>query len=93
MMEPTVLNKYTDTIPMDAVYVGRPSSFGNPFKVGQHGNRGECIELYVKWINLTAQEELRDRMYKELRGKDLVCYCTPKACHADIILGIVNSNV
>ncbi len=25
-----------------------------------------------------------------LRGKDLVCYCAPKACHADVLLREAN---
>ena len=32
-MMPKVLNKRTDTIPPDAVYVGRPSKWGNPFRI------------------------------------------------------------
>jgi hypothetical protein len=28
------------------VYIGRPSKWGNPFVVGKHGQRGECIALY-----------------------------------------------
>ena len=31
---PKVLNKRTDTIPFDAKYCGRPSKWGNPFKIG-----------------------------------------------------------
>jgi hypothetical protein len=26
----------------------------------------------------------------ELKGKDLVCYCAPKACHGDILLRLAN---
>lgn len=29
---------------------GRPGPFGNPFIVGIHGVRGECIELFRSWI-------------------------------------------
>ena len=35
---PKVLNKKTDKIPPDAVYVGRPSKWGNPAVLGKaHG--------------------------------------------------------
>lgn len=30
--------------PDDAVYVGRPTQFGNPFVVGRDGKQGECVE-------------------------------------------------
>jgi hypothetical protein len=26
----------------------------------------------------------------ELRGKDLVCFCAPNACHGDVLVKIVN---
>lgn len=26
----------------------------------------------------------------ELKGKDLVCWCAPKPCHADVLLEIAN---
>jgi hypothetical protein len=28
----------------------------------------------------------------ELRGKDLVCWCAPKLCHADVLLEIANAD-
>ncbi len=33
--QPRVLNKRTDTIPPSAVYVGRPSKWGNPYIIGK----------------------------------------------------------
>jgi hypothetical protein len=27
----------------------------------------------------------------ELRGKDLVCWCAPDACHADVLLELANA--
>lgn len=90
-MAPKVLNKRTDRIPKGAVYVGRPSPFGNPFKVPKDGSRSECCQYYEAWIMNDEQKELRKRMRRELRGKDLVCWCAPKACHAYIILSIANA--
>jgi hypothetical protein len=26
----------------------------------------------------------------ELRGKDLICWCAPEACHADVLLELAN---
>jgi hypothetical protein len=39
---------------------------------------------------MVENEALRNRVKKELRGKHLVCFCAPKACHADTLLRIAN---
>lgn len=33
-------------MPDNAVYVGRPTGWGNPFKVGEHGDAAECVNLF-----------------------------------------------
>ncbi len=79
-----VLNKKTDEIPPDAIYVGRPSKWGNPYKVGRDGERAEVIALYRHYL-------LRSELdVNELRGKDLVCWCSPLSCHADVLLEEAN---
>lgn len=85
---PKVLNKRTDIIPPDAVYVGRPSAAGNPFRIGIDGAREEVIEKYRPWIEEQVRKGLVD--LSKLRGKDLVCWCAPLSCHADILLEIAN---
>lgn len=64
------------------VYVGRPSKWGNPFTVGLHGTREEVLLKYEKWIK--SQVHLMSSL-GELRGKVLGCWCSPKACHGDIL--------
>ena len=94
---PKVLNKRTDKIPPDAVYVGRPSKWGNPFKIhkGKTGlelhltTREEVITRYCKWITKEEGKYLLLRL-GELKGKDLVCWCSPLPCHADILLELAN---
>ncbi len=83
---PKVLNKKRDIIPKDAVYVGRPSEFGNPFAIGRDGTREEVIEMFRQWL---LKSTLMDEIHR-LKGKDLVCWCAPQACHADILLDIAN---
>lgn len=85
---PKVLNKYHGNIPSDAVYIGRGSPWGNPFVIGKDGNREEVIQKYLDMLmeNVTLGLRAQD----ELRGKDLVCFCAPKACHGDILLEIAN---
>ena len=87
---PKVYNKRDYCYPNHAKYVGRPTDFGNPFVVGRDGAQGECVELYRNWIWQPEQTWLREKIMNELRGKDLICWCKPKICHADIILEIAN---
>ncbi len=85
---PRVLNKRLDGVPEGAVYIGRGSKWGNPFRIGRDGDRAEVIAEYALW--LTAQEHLW-RALDELRGRDLVCYCAPAMCHGDILLALANA--
>src|SRR4051812_23481730 len=87
-------------MPEGVVYVGRGTQWGNPFRVGQP-NADDCMtcadaaEAIAKYrdeftlfgggINFTGCtiEEIR----KELRGKDLACWCPlDQPCHADVLL-------
>jgi hypothetical protein len=87
---PTVLNKRLHTIPKDAVYIGRPSKWGNPFVIGLDGSRDEVVRKHKAY--LMAMPKLCEDAKKELRGKDLVCWCKPGSCHGDILLEIANGD-
>jgi len=89
---PRVYNLHgSEEIPDEAVYVGRPSRFGNPFVIGTHGDRDEVIEAHRKWLAQTEEgQAVVDAARTELKGKDLICYCKPEACHADTLLEIAN---
>lgn len=69
------------------VYIGRPGKWGNPFVIGRDGSRAEVIAKYRAW--LASQPELLDAL-DELRGKDLVCWCAPQACHGDVLIELAN---
>jgi len=91
---PVVLNKRLHGVPENAVYIGRPSKWGNPFHVSSHSNRErrqytreEAVQLYE--LYLTNNEELMASLH-ELKGKDLVCWCAPASCHGDILLKYAN---
>ncbi len=84
---PRVLNKKTDRIPPGAVYCGRPSPWGNPFVIGRDGTRTEVIAKYEIWI--MRQPHLLARLDR-LKGRDLICWCAPCACHCDILLRLAN---
>ena len=84
---PTVHNKYKSTAPSDAVYIGRPSKWGNPFVIGKDGTRQEVVQKYKDYI-LSNQSLLSQ--IKELRGKDVVCFCAPQQCHGDVLIELAN---
>jgi hypothetical protein len=71
------------------VYIGRPSKWGNPFVVGKHGVRGECIALYESWLRENAA---LIAALDELRGLVLGCWCAPRACHGDLLVRLANAN-
>jgi len=86
--QPRVHNKHHGTAPPDAVYIGRGSIYGNPFVIDKHGDRDEVCEAYESM--LFSNQELLAKVRKNLRGKDLVCFCSPKRCHGDTLLRVAN---
>ena len=73
-------------MPLNTVYVGRPSKWGNPYVV--YGYPEIAVELYKEILEIYMAD------IEELRGKNLCCWCPlDKACHADILLKIANEEV
>ena len=72
--------------PLDAVYVGRGSGshWGNPFREGRDGTREEVIAKFEAYALKRLERE--PNWLDPLKGKDLVCWCAPKPCHADVLL-------
>lgn len=71
------------------VYVGRPSKWGNPYRIGVDGNREQVLKKYREY--LMANPGIVEDARNELRGKNLACWCKPgEDCHADILLEIAN---
>lgn len=85
--------KGAETPPDGAVYVGRPTVYGNPFPAKERTKvaHEQAIAQYVAWIYSSAQNELRAKIRTDLRCKDLVCWCHPLPCHAEVLLEIANS--
>lgn len=89
---PKVWNKRDPNCPKDAVYVGRPSKWGNPYILGKHGNRQQVVQMFCEYLrSATNLEGGVPLAVQELRGKDLVCWCAPKRCHADVLLEVANA--
>lgn len=75
-------------MPPGAIYVGRPTKWGNPFSVGMYG-RELAVRNYRKRIEGLRQIAAID--LSQLRGKDLACWCPlNQSCHADVLLEIAN---
>lgn len=93
---PKVYNKHHGDAPPGAVYVGRPTKWGNmwshlpntsaSYKVA---SREEAVAKYRE--RLIKSPALIESVQRLLRGKDLVCWCAPKPCHADVLLEIANA--
>jgi hypothetical protein len=83
-----VLNKHEVGVPAGAIYFGRGSKWGNPFRIGPDGDRAAVIAKYARWLR--DQHHLL-RALDELRGRDLVCWCAPLACHGDLLLWLANA--
>lgn len=88
---PRVWNKRDPACPKlgpDVVYVGRPTMYGNPFKLGVDGSRAAVIAKYRAAV---LTDPLMRDLVARLRGKDLVCWCAPLPCHADVLLELANA--
>jgi len=84
----------------NCVYVGRPTRWGNPFTGDDavarywrvvipytHGCDMPMHQFYLSECNIRE-------IQRELRGKDLACWCSlDKPCHADVLLEIANGNM
>ena len=83
-------------MPANAVYVGRPTKWGNPYYLGSLGKPGgelgmsQVIEKYSYYIRHGMADGSFD--LSELRGKDLACWCPlDQPCHADVLLELANT--
>lgn len=73
-------------LPENAVYVGRPTKWGNPFKYPQCSDPVAAFRKY-----LADNPKLTAAAKRELRGKDLACWCDEYAvCHGDVLLEVAN---
>jgi hypothetical protein len=91
-------------VPEGAVYVGRgapglpASRYANPHRIGPcrrcgtvH-DRAAAVAAYEQ--DLAGEPALLERARRELRGRDLACWCRlDLSCHADVLLRVVNPEV
>lgn len=85
-------------MPEGAVYVGRPTKWGNPLKViaSRTDPSGawawkSAVRIYERMLRAGELPVTSKDAKAELRGKDLVCWCPLDApCHADVLLKVAN---
>lgn len=91
-----------ETNGLEAVYVARPSAWGNPYSI-QKGASWFVEGPGLPYERCGNEEGARQKVIKlfrqrmecvdvsELRGKNLACWCKPdEACHADVLLELAN---
>ena len=72
--------------PQGAVYVGRPTAWGNQYSVDIHGREG-AVEKFRDFMQ--RHPSFVESVRRELAGRDLLCWCAPDAaCHADLLLAV-----
>lgn len=86
--------------PEGAVVVSRPSKWGNPFTVNEYPTllqedgrwRAAAVHDYESALRQRLIPRVTiDDVRRELRGKDLACWCPlGQACHADVLLELAN---
>ena len=93
-------------MPAGAIYVGRPSVWGNPWTVQECGTAAEAVRRFRDDLMpcLYSDNALGDRLglpypyppiedviRERLAGHDLVCWCPlDSPCHADVLLALAN---
>lgn len=86
-MTPTTVIRRSHPEPND-IFIGRPSKWGNPFKIGPDGTREEVVDRYRYWIE--DQPHLLAAL-PELKGRRLVCFCAPLPCHGDVLAELADA--
>ena len=92
-MAPKVVNikSIKGSWPENTVRVDRRSCWGNPF-VMRNRSEAERNRVCDAFEEMAANwpPETIAALKKDLKGKNLACWCSPKKCHADTLLRIAN---
>lgn len=75
-------------MPEGAIYVGRPTRWGNPFEVAAEYDRAVMFDTKYRFYYLEHPDgEARFLPVLMLAGHDLACWCPlDQPCHADVLL-------
>lgn len=73
-------------------YIGRGTLWGNPYAIGQDGDRDEVIRKFAYDFSrnfLRGGDDFNEKL-KLLRGHTLGCHCKPYTCHGDVLAEYLN---
>ena len=80
-------------MPEGAIYVGRPTIYGNPYNVTATNSAGYAVARYRRDMEYGMRHWLptwRASFFGRLRGHDLACFCGLCEAHRDgLPLGVV----
>ena len=78
-------------LPAGAIVVSRPTKWGNPYKPGKL-TRAQAVASYRRDLMAGKLRVNAAEARAELRGHDLVCWCSLDGpCHADVLLKVANA--
>jgi Domain of unknown function (DUF4326) len=81
--------------PANTVTVARPTRWGNPFTILEHGGeytRDEAVARYREALLNGRLPFGPEEVKQQLRGKNVACWCPlDKACHGDVLLDVANA--
>jgi hypothetical protein len=82
--------------PVGAVYCGRPSKYGNPFKIADSSRIGALVAFRAMLKDKKQRNQIGypsdETIKRELKGMNLVCWCgLNQDCHVNDLLRIANS--
>ncbi len=83
---PCVLNMRHGTN-RHAVAVDRQGPWGNPFRIGTHGDRRDVLIAHEDWLR--SEVELVAELWR-LKGRFLMCWCDPLPCHGWLLFYLAN---
>jgi hypothetical protein len=79
-------------MPPGAIYVGRPTRWGNPWRVDEDFTPRDVVLLFAAALRENRLPFTASDVRRELRGRDLACWCAPgQPCHADVLLEVANA--
>jgi len=69
----------------------KDSPFCNIYKVDENNDLEKVLIMYEKYIRnrLKNEPELVEQL-KNLKGKNLYCWCAPEKCHGDILVKLID---
>jgi ParB-like chromosome segregation protein Spo0J len=68
------------------VAIDRTSKWGNPFILGQDGDRDRVCDCFEK--HYAPNKDSFSDAADELKGKVLCCHCYPQRCHGDSLISL-----